>query len=105
MKFTAGKIISAAAIVLVASAAYAAEHEVKQAGKKFSESELRVSVGDTIAFNNDDKRKHNILVKSLGFNSGKQKPGEVVSLEITEAGVHEVRCGIHPKMKLTIIAE
>lgn len=93
------------ATIAVATAAYAATHEVTQAGKKFSVKELKVKVGDTVTFNNDDKRKHNILVKTLGYNSGKQAPGEIVSLEISEAGVHHVRCGIHPKMKLKIVAE
>ena len=92
-------------VIAVSYPSFAAEHEINQAGKKFSKKEISVSVGDTVVFKNDDKRDHNILIKSLGFNSGKQNPGELVSLEISEAGKHKVRCGIHPKMKMTIVAK
>lgn len=98
-------LIGLTSVIAVSFPSFAAEQKINQAGKKFSEKKISVSVGDTVVFNNDDKRDHNILIKSLGFNSGKQNPGEVVSVEISKAGKHKVRCGIHPKMKMTIVAE
>ncbi len=92
------------AVGLSAAAAAAAKHAVSQKGKAFSVKELNVAVGDSVAFVNDDGVKHNILIKGLGANSGMQEPGQEFAVTIDQSGKHKVRCGIHPKMKMTIIA-
>ena len=38
-------------------------------------------------------------------NSGLQKPGEDLVVEFVEAGLYDVICGIHPKMKLQVEVE
>lgn len=93
------------AVGLAAAAAAATGHNISQKEKKFSEKKLSVAVGDTITFVNDDSVKHNILIKDLGANSGMQGPGEQFAVTIEKGGKFKVRCGIHPKMKMTILAE
>ncbi len=93
------------AVGLSAAAAAAVNHAVNQKGKTFSLKKLNVAVGDSVTFVNDDGVKHNILIKGLGANSGMQDLGHDFKVTIDKGGKHKVRCGIHPKMKMTIVAE
>ena len=85
-----------------ATAIAAAGHVVSQKGKAFSMSTLSISIGDTVTFRNDDKVKHNILIKDIDFNSGIQEQGVSSDATFKSAGKFTVRCGIHPKMKMTV---
>ncbi|MDJ0947115.1 MAG: cupredoxin domain-containing protein [Kiloniellales bacterium] len=99
--YAAGCLFTAVGIT---AAAAATTHAVNQKGKTFSVRELSVAVGDSVTFVNDDGVKHNILIKDLGANSGMQDPGQAFAVTVDKSGKHKVRCGIHPKMKMTIIA-
>lgn len=88
-----------------AMALAATSHVVTQSGKAFSEKKMSIALGDSITFKNDDSVKHNILVKKADFNSGMQEPGQEATVTFGEAGKFKVRCGIHPKMKLTVKVE
>ncbi len=88
-----------------AAALAATSHTVTQAGKTFSEKKMNIAVGDSIVFKNDDKVKHNILVKDLDYNSGMQEPGSESMVTFDKAGKFSVRCGIHPKMKIKVKVE
>lgn len=91
------------ACVLVAFAA-GPSHVVVQKDKAFSTAELKVKPGDTVVFKNEDDVVHNVFSQSPGFefNSKSQAPGAETSASFDKAGVVEVRCAIHPKMKMTI---
>ena len=59
-------------------------------------------------FVNDDTVAHNITVKDPtgGNHTGDlQKPGTQADLGFDKPGTHEVRCAIHPKMKMTVTAQ
>jgi plastocyanin len=58
-------------------------------------------------FNNDDEITHNVFSRAAGnaFNVGIQEPGSSSPVTLQEAGSVEVRCAIHPGMKLTIEVE
>jgi plastocyanin len=91
-----------------AAEARAADHAISQKGKVFSAEALKVKAGDNVDFNNDDDVAHNVLVKGPdghGQNSGSQKPGTTFQMKAADKGDYEVRCGIHPKMKMTVHAE
>ena len=75
---------------------------VSQIDKKFNPETVKAGVGDTLVFVNDDKVAHNILISKMRYNSGLQKPGQSAELALDQAGTFEVRCGIHPKMKMTL---
>jgi len=102
------KVLVAAACILSLGSAVAiasTSHTIGQAGKKFSEAALSVAVGDTVVFKNDDTVKHNIIIARMRFNSGMQDPGTDAELTFDKAGTFKVRCGLHPKMRLTIQAQ
>jgi plastocyanin len=77
---------------------------ISQKGKVFSQSEVTLSKGDTITFKNDDDTSHNVFSSSEGtkFNLGIQKQGVTSSHKFEATGEGEIRCAIHPKMKMKV---
>jgi plastocyanin len=101
-------IILAAQVALCATAMQASAEEVAvgQAGKMFNPVTLQIKVGDSVKFNNDDKVAHAVLVHGPAeTNLGQIKPGDAKSVSFSEAGTYDVKCAIHPKMKLTITVQ
>jgi plastocyanin len=81
-----------------------AAHVISQLDKTFAPERIQVRVGDAVAIVNDDNTVHNAYCRSGDFkyNSGPQAPGSQSTLTFETAGTYEVRCAIHPKMKLTV---
>ena len=102
MKRLAALIVSA--LVLVSGSTFAEDHIVTQGGKKFSPAVLNISAGDTVTFVNDDKSRHNVYSKTDGVNIKikKKKPGDRDTVTIDHVGSIDIRCAIHPKMKMVI---
>ena len=97
-----------AAVAAVSGTEALAETAIGQKGKQFSQDAITVKAGDKVTFVNDDTIAHNITVKdpSGGNRTGElQKPGTRTDLAFDKTGVHEVRCAIHPKMKMTVTAQ
>jgi plastocyanin len=100
-----------AAVIIASQLAFAAaasadEVTVGQAGKTFNPADVQVKVGDSVKFNNDDTVTHAVLVKGPHeTNLGQMKPGDAKSVTLDEAGTYDVKCAIHPKMKLTITVQ
>ena len=96
--------LSALLIGIQGGSAIAANHVVTQKGKKFSPSVLDIKAGDTITFTNDDKHRHNVYSRTQGhkFRIKKQKPGESNQITLADPGTIEVRCAMHPKMKMKV---
>jgi plastocyanin len=96
-----------AAALLLASAASADEHHVSQKDKVFAPTELKVRAGDSVVFHNDDDVTHNVFSQTEGskFNVKLQAPGSANAVVLDEPGVVEVRCAIHPTMKLRVVVE
>lgn len=80
---------------------------VDQRGLAFSTPQLAVKRGDIVAFTNHDTTSHNILVSGNGvnLNSGLQRPGVTFNAPFAKPGTYMVTCGIHPKMKMTVVAK
>lgn len=80
---------------------------VTQKDKLFSRSEIRVRLGDSVTFSNDDGVSHDVFSSSAGFefNLKSQAPGASVSVAFHTRGTAQVRCAFHPKMKLTVVVE
>jgi len=80
------------------------KYVVVQKGKSFSVAELHVKVGDVVEFRNEDDVSHNVfsVSKIQPFNTKMQTPGSDAAVTFTNAGTIEVRCAIHPGMKLKI---
>jgi plastocyanin len=91
-------------ILLSASFAGAADSTVLQKDREFSQSTLTVKPGDTVTFKNTDSVTHNVFSNTPGleFDIRRQAPGASSTVPFPKEGEVEVRCSIHPKMKLTI---
>ena len=94
-------LASAAAIVAATSAA---SHSVSQKNKSFSAATLAVKPGEEVTFSNDDSVVHNVfsMTPGLAFNLKAQAPGTSAHMSFDKEGTADVRCAIHPTMKLTI---
>jgi plastocyanin len=77
---------------------------VEQKGREFSTKELTVRRGTKVEFCNSDDVTHNVFSKSAvnPFNIKTQLPGNSSVVEFKDEGVTEVRCAIHPTMKLIV---
>ena len=87
--------------------AIAAESVVSQKGKAFSIKKLKIKVGDSIKFVNDDPFSHNIfsLSPTKSFDLGSYPQGGAKTVVFDKAGTVEVECAIHPDMTLVIEVE
>ena len=71
--------------------------------KKYSFSELKIKAGDTVEFVNSDSVKHNVYLEDT-FNFV-QPPGSKDKQQFKKTGSYDVRCAIHPKMKIKITVD
>lgn len=98
--------LSAALLVFFVTGATAVAEEIKitQKGKQFSQEKITIKAGDSVVFENDDDTSHNVFSSTEGakFNLGIQKQGTSSTHKFEKPGVVEIRCAIHPKMKLTV---
>ncbi len=80
---------------------------VSQNHKRLSLSDktLKVKTNQRVFLVNDEERwTHNVYdLNDKNWILRKQIPGGVASVIFTKPSKHEIRCAIHPKMKLTII--
>ena len=90
--------------LLAGSVVNAAEHEVGQKNKAFSQDKLTVGVGDTVKFTNNDDFFHNVfsLSDAKFFDLGSYPKGDSMSVTFEQAGTVEVECAIHPSMKMVV---
>ena len=93
-----GVLAAASAGVFAASTV-----QVGQSSKLFEKTTVSLAVGDTIDFVNRDTVAHNVMAAGAdAFNLGVMKPGETKSRKFDRAGKHEVKCALHPRMKMTV---
>src|SRR5262249_29564828 len=78
--------------------------EIIQKKRSFSADEISIAAGDVVKFSNQDEFIHQVYVESLTFNfdTEESSPGNVIGIKFTVPGKFEVRCHIHPKMKLVV---
>ncbi len=99
--------IALAAAAALPTLAAATEHKVTQKGQQFSPQTLKVKVGDEVVFLNDDAGTHNVFSESGAntFDLKAQRPGASTRVSFAAAGRVDVRCAIHPAMRMTIEVE
>jgi plastocyanin len=78
-----------------------AGHTVTQKGRAFRPAEVTIGRGETLAFTNEDSFIHQIYVDGL-FDSEEKAPGEILNETFAKAGTFQVRCHIHPTMRMTV---
>ncbi len=91
-------------LLLVALPLLAGDHVVKQKDRAFDIADITVKTGDSITFINHDEVVHNVFSISpgLAFDIKRQAPGGQSKVTFEKPGLAEVRCSIHPKMKLMV---
>lgn len=86
------------------SVVHAAEYEIGQKDKKFTEKKLDIKVGDTVKFTNEDPFFHNVfsLSDNKTFDLGSYPKGKSKSVTFDKPGKIDVECAIHPTMHMVI---
>jgi plastocyanin len=95
------KYLAALVLALPAFAFADGAHTIEQKDRAFHPAEVTIARGETLTFTNRDEFIHQIYVNGL-FDSEEKAPGENLSETFTRSGTFEVRCHIHPKMKLVV---
>ena len=77
---------------------------VSQRNRNFEVAELHIARGGAVRFTNDDAFPHQIAVlgPSLQYESDLIAPHQAVELQFLDFGRFDVRCGIHPRMRMTV---
>jgi len=92
-------------LILTPIAAFADDaHTIVQQGRAFRPGEVTINKGEALTFTNNDEFIHQIYVNGNNFNfdTDERAPGENLTESFTQSGTFEVRCHIHPKMKLVV---
>lgn len=92
--------------LLLPATAFAADeaHTIVQKGRAFRPAEVSINRGESLTFTNNDDFIHQIYVDGSGFSfdTDEKNPGQNITETFTASGTFEVRCHIHPKMKLVV---
>jgi plastocyanin len=103
------RILALAALLMIAKAGLSIGDEIKvnQANKTFDPGAVTIKPGDTVDFVNGDTIAHNVMTRGSpeDFSLGTMKPGDEKKTTFTTSGVYDVRCAIHPGMKMTITVQ
>jgi plastocyanin len=97
-------LIVIAALVCMSSAARSEDRKIVQKDRKFSEDSATIKVGDSLTFRNEDQVSHNLFSPTPGqsFDLKIQRPGQSVTHIFTATGLVDIRCAIHPQMKMQV---
>ena len=98
------KIIGTIILMALAANAIGAEITVLQKDKMFKPVTLKVKVGDSVNFQNEDSFFHNVFSLSdvKSFDLGSYPKGQGRKVVFDKPGIVEVECSIHPEMLMTI---
>jgi plastocyanin len=85
--------------------AQAAETLVYQRDITFVPERIELKAGSPVVFVNEDRFGHNVYSETSGadFDIGRQPAGQRTPVVFRRAGTFEVRCRIHPKMRLEVV--
>ena len=95
------KRIILAGVLAMAGPAFADDHVIAQSSRAFHPGEITINRGDSLTFTNQDDFIHQVFVSGL-FDSDEKAPGQKLTESFPQTGTFEVRCHIHPKMKLLV---
>ena len=104
-------LFAATLAMLGISAAALAQSNTAVIGQKdrsFSQSSLDIRAGANVRFVNDDTVAHNIVVRDPAGatrTSPLQRPGEQTDIGFAAAGEYDIRCALHPRMRMTVRAQ
>lgn len=102
MRLSPAVAIAFIAMVVATSAAEAARVEVSIEGLKYKPANVKVEVGDTVVWTNNDDRDHTIKATDGSFASGRLRGGKRFERKFDAAGTFNYRDDLHPRMKGTV---
>ena len=74
-------------------------------GTAFNPKEVRIKVGQTVAWTNQDDFGHTSTGDNKEWNSQTIAPKTMFVLRINKAGTYTYHCEIHKQMKATVVVE
>ena len=98
------RLAVAAALSLYLGVAHAEESKVTIDNFTFAPAELKVKVGDTVTWSNQDDIPHTV-VSAGKFRSKAMDTDGTFSFTFTAAGEYKYFCSLHPHMTGTIKVE
>ena len=105
---SAALVLAGLLAALAVCAEAATTFNIAQRAIHFSQVSITIKAGDTIHYHNQDDVTHNLMVIGADDDpedQGLQPPGATVTHTFTQEGTFEVRCAIHPKMKMMVTVE
>jgi plastocyanin len=77
---------------------------ISQKRRKYAPVAVTIKPGDTLRIVNDDIFLHHAFVDSDAFqyDSGSMEEGETRDIQFTAVGAYQVKCAIHPRMRLDV---
>ena len=99
------KRVAAAALVwaLCCGHALAADFSVSISNFTFSPAEVKVHVGDTVTFKNEDDIPHQVIANGGSFKGKALDTGDTSVFTFKSTGEFGYFCGLHPHMVGKII--
>jgi amicyanin len=94
----------AALLLLAATPAFADDAAIKIGNFTFGPQELKVKVGTTVTWTNDDDIPHTV-VSPNNFRSKALDSEDKYSFTFTTPGTYKYFCSLHPHMTGTIVVE
>jgi plastocyanin len=88
----------------VEAASGGAIHDIFQKRRSFGVSAISIKQGDSLIFINDDPYAHNVYSREPKgwLDLGIQEEGERMSIVFDSAGNFDIRCRIHPRMRMMV---
>ncbi|MCP4229497.1 MAG: cupredoxin family copper-binding protein [bacterium] len=90
------------ALVILASAAFAATHDVSIEGFAFVPQNISIVVGDTVRWTNNDTPPHTSTSDTMDWDSGALDNGDTFEFTFNTADSYPYHCDIHPTMTGTV---
>ncbi len=103
-----GRLAPLAGLVLVLGAGCRAKpiaHLVAMSGVAFAPQTVRLAVGDTVVFRNDDPVPHTATADHGAFDSGDVQPGRSWRWVARQKGILGYHCTYHPNMTGTLVVQ
>lgn len=75
---------------------------VSIANRAFAPATVRIAVGGTVAWTNDDDRAHTVTARDGSFDSGLLNVGGRFQRTFPTAGTFTYQCNVHPEMQGTV---
>jgi len=98
-------IFEARQTTFAASAASAADAEVKIDNFSFTPATLTVPAGTSVTWTNHDDIPHNVVSEDKSIKSKVLDTDEKFTFTFSKPGTYSYFCSIHPKMKGTVVVQ